>query len=85
MFGGGEVISFEDIPIYEHNYIDEDVRCLLDRLPQYGLDQVIAFDLTHPDVGLPVVRLVVPGAETWPVFHLHTGRGVFGPRVARVL
>ena len=65
--------------------IDEDVRLLLSRPPEYGLHQLVAFDMTHPEVGIPVVRIVIPLAETWPVFHLHTGRGSFGPRIARAL
>jgi YcaO-like protein with predicted kinase domain len=85
LFSSGDCISFRDLPTFEHDYIDQDVELLLSRLPLYGLHQLIAFDMTHPDVGIPVVRIVVPLAETWPVFHLHTGRGVFGPRIAQEL
>jgi len=85
LFSDGDCISFRDLPTFEHDYIDQDVELLLSRLPLYGLRQVIAFDMTHPDVGLPVVRIVAPLAETWPVFHLHTGRGVFGPRITQEL
>jgi ribosomal protein S12 methylthiotransferase accessory factor YcaO len=85
VFGAGTLISFSDIPSYEHEYIDDDVRLLLERLPAYGLEQLVAFDLTRAEVGIPVARLVAPRAETWAVFHLHTGRGVFGPRLAQEL
>jgi hypothetical protein len=37
------------------------------------------------EMGVPVVRVVVPNAESWTVFHMHTGRGVFGGRIARLL
>jgi ribosomal protein S12 methylthiotransferase accessory factor len=85
VFEQGHWISFREVPSVEHQRIDEDLRYLLNRLPQYGLHQLIAFDMTHPEVGIPVVRVVVPRAETWPIFHLHTGRGTFGPRIAEDL
>jgi len=85
MFRGSETISFADLPTCQHRCIDEDVALMLERLPLDGLGQVVAFDLTRPEVGIPVVRVVVPLAETWTVFHLHTGRGTFGPRIAQVL
>jgi ribosomal protein S12 methylthiotransferase accessory factor len=85
LFARGKLVFFEDIPSYEHEYIDEDVELLLSRLPESGIDQAIAFDMTDPRIGIPVVRVVIPRAETWAVFHLHTGRGVLGPRVAKEL
>lgn len=80
---GAEMISFGDVPTVDHQYIDDDVELMMERLPHDGLTQLVAFDLTHPDVKIPVVRVVVPLAETWTVFHLHTGRGTFGPRIAQ--
>jgi YcaO-like protein with predicted kinase domain len=80
-----ESVDFAEIPTSENEYIDDDVRNVLQRLPSCGLSQVIAFDLTHPDIGIPVVRVVVPKAETWAVFHVHTGRGVLGARGVEVL
>lgn len=79
------MVSFNDLPTSEHEYIDEDVELLLRRLPEYGISQVVAFDMTRPEVGIPVVRVVIPRAETWTVFHLHTGRGTFGPRISQEL
>jgi ribosomal protein S12 methylthiotransferase accessory factor len=78
-------VRFGDIPTVENEYIDDDIRLLLDRLPASGIGQVIAFDMTHPAVGIPVVRVVVPRAEAWTVFHLHTGRGLFGRRISEQL
>lgn len=39
------------------------VDALLLRLAAVGLDEVIMVDLTRADIGLPVVRMVVPGLE----------------------
>ncbi|MEL7115024.1 MAG: YcaO-like family protein, partial [Pseudomonadota bacterium] len=40
---------------------ETDSRFLLQRLAERGLDQVAGFDLTHPEIGLPVVRILAPG------------------------
>ena len=29
-----------------------------------GIDQVLSVDLTRPDIGIPVVRVVIPGLES---------------------
>jgi YcaO-like protein with predicted kinase domain len=85
VFAQGRWIEFRDIPSIENERIDDDVRLFFERLPKEGIHQLVAFDLTRPEIGIPVVRIVVPRAETWPVFHLHTGRGTFGPRIAQEL
>jgi YcaO-like protein with predicted kinase domain len=41
----------------------EEVDWLLDRLRSAGLDEAVAVDLTQPGIGIPVVRVVVPGLE----------------------
>lgn len=45
--------------------VDDDVAHALDRLRSVGVEQAILVDLTRPDVGLPVVRTVVPGLAGW--------------------
>ncbi len=40
-----------------------DIGVVLDRLRAAGLESVVVVDLTHPDLGIPVVRVVVPGLE----------------------
>lgn len=40
-----------------------EVEWLLDRLRSIGLKQAIAVDLTRPEIGIPVVRMIVPGLE----------------------
>jgi ribosomal protein S12 methylthiotransferase accessory factor len=84
-FGSGPKQSFHSIPSTETHFVDEDVKHLLTSLRKSGLEQVVAFDLTRPELNIPVVRIVVPRAESWSAFRLHTGRGVFGPRIAQML
>jgi len=57
--------AFEDVANVPGETIDDDVAHELDRLRSAGIGQAILVDLTRPDVGVPVVRLVVPGLEGW--------------------
>ncbi|HWH01477.1 MAG TPA: YcaO-like family protein [Pilimelia sp.] len=43
--------------------LDTDHQLLLDRLAGAGCGRAAAVDLTHPDIGVPVVRVVVEGLE----------------------
>ena len=56
--------SFDDVAHVPAESIDEDVAHELDALKGIA-PQVILVDLTRPDVGIPVVRMVVPGLEGW--------------------
>jgi ribosomal protein S12 methylthiotransferase accessory factor YcaO len=41
----------------------DDVRLLMDRCSRRGLERVIAVDLTDERIGIPTVRVIVPGLE----------------------
>ncbi|WP_158266792.1 YcaO-like family protein, partial [Alsobacter soli] len=41
-----------------------DLEAILDRLAAVGIEQVLYVDLTRPDIGIPVVRTLVPGLES---------------------
>ena len=43
--------------------LDGDVRVLLNKLAAVGIHRVVVCDLTHPRLGIPVVRVFVPGLE----------------------
>ncbi|MGZ3595930.1 MAG: YcaO-like family protein, partial [Syntrophales bacterium] len=52
----------------EVNYGEDilhDVRTIIGKLQARGLERVIAVDLTRPDTGIPTVRMIVPGLETY--------------------
>lgn len=42
---------------------DEDLELLLKRVQSVGLTRVVAVDLSKPEVGIPVVKVIVPGME----------------------
>jgi YcaO-like protein with predicted kinase domain len=60
--GAGER-DFHDVPSCESDTLREDVEWVLRRLRSAGIQQVLVVDLTKPEMGLPVVRVVVPGLE----------------------
>jgi YcaO-like protein with predicted kinase domain len=49
-----------------------DLRVILSRLAAVGVDRLIAVDLTRPEVGIPVVKVVIPGLEAKGEFPDHT-------------
>ena len=51
-----------------------DVGILLEALRGAGIDQVIAFDLTKPEIGIPVVKIVVPALEGFHIDFYAPGR-----------
>lgn len=56
--------DFRATPDFAGETFEEDLAELLSRLAEAGFSEVIAVDLTHPGLGLPVTRIVVPGLET---------------------
>ncbi|MDQ3881696.1 MAG: YcaO-like family protein, partial [Thermoproteota archaeon] len=60
-------IRFSEIPTFFNEDILDDINFILYRLKNVGLNQVIIVDLTNPDIGIPVVRAIVPGLETFKI------------------
>ena len=54
---------FGDVPSFEAPSFDDDIDWQLERLHAVGVDQVAVVDLTKPQFGIPVVRVVIPGLE----------------------
>lgn len=56
--------SLEDVPTWTSDDLAEDGRWLLSRLAEGGFSQVLAVDLTMPELGIPVVCVVIAGADS---------------------
>ena len=56
-------IYLEDIPDESTPYVLDDIEVVLGKLMDAGFDKVIAVDLTRPELGVPAVRMIVPGLE----------------------
>ena len=57
------VRDFSRTPTFEADTFEEDVAWELSQLRRTGHDRVVLIDLTLPEIGLTVVRAVVPGME----------------------
>jgi YcaO-like protein with predicted kinase domain len=54
----------DDLPRAASASLGDDLAVMLDRLRAAGTAQVIAVELTHPALGVPVVKVLVPGRAT---------------------
>ena len=83
-FGQNEKrIYLEDIPDQSTPYVLDDIEVVLGKLMECGFDQVVAVDLTRPELGVPAVRMIVPGLEVSTMDPEREGgrlRGMWPPR-----
>jgi thioglycine synthase len=56
-------VDLSDIPDVSTEYVLDDIEVVFNRLVECGFDMVICKDLTRPELGVPVVRMIVPGLE----------------------
>ena len=68
-------ISLSEVNSYYNENILDDIRLILRQLKAVGLKKAIVVDLTVPWIGVPVVRAIVPGMETFKFT-----KSVVGPR-----
>jgi ribosomal protein S12 methylthiotransferase accessory factor len=59
----GPLRHFRDGPDWDAPSFEEDVAWELERLHSAGIQRVIVTDLSKPEFGLPVVRVIIPGLE----------------------
>lgn len=73
------LVTTSDVTSYPSDDVVTDLRLVLDRLRAVGVPRVIAIDLSPPTVPATVVRVIVPGMESWAV-----DQSRFGPRATRL-
>jgi thioglycine synthase len=78
-----KTIKFSEIKTYINKDILDDIKLILTRLRKAGLARAIIVDLTNPNVGIPVVRAIVPGLETFEVSKLFMESILFMGRRAK--
>lgn len=76
----GSMRDFSAVPSFNGPTFNDDVAWELDRLRCVGIACVIVVDLTKPELGLPVVRVVIPGLEPKDAIADH----IPGPRALAV-
>ena len=55
--------AFQAVPTWDGDTLESDVAWELKRLAEAGIQRVLVLDLTRPEYGLPVARVIVPGLE----------------------
>jgi ribosomal protein S12 methylthiotransferase accessory factor len=58
-------LEFGAIPSFDSDDFLTDIRFVTGRIRQAGLERVIVCNLTRPELGVPVVRVIVPGLEVF--------------------
>ena len=54
---------FNDVPTWDGDTLEDDVERELECVRKAGIRRVVLVDLTKPEFGLPVVRVIMPGLE----------------------
>lgn len=73
--------AFGDLASFPSSDVVTDLRAVLDALSRASLPDAFAVDLSHPEIPLAVVRVIVPGAE--PTLDL--AEAALGDRARRAL
>ena len=60
---GSGTRSFSEIPDFQAEDIGEDVAWQKERLQAVGVENLLVVDLTKPELGIPVARVVIPQLE----------------------
>jgi ribosomal protein S12 methylthiotransferase accessory factor len=60
----GQPVMFDELPRHRTRSLGDDLELLVELVRAAGLDQVIAVELTHPRLRVPVAKLIVPGLAT---------------------
>jgi len=74
----GEIASSDN-----DDFLD-DIRYTIGRLKSVGVDHVIVTDLTRDEIGVPVVRVIVPGMEVYAMDPDRMGRRCINVRSNRI-
>ena len=64
-FEADSEVPFSALPSWETDDFLKDIGVITSALRKAGMDRVLVTDLTRPEIGVPVVRVVVPGLEVF--------------------
>lgn len=62
-FETGQTIDFSEMYAFRSEDFLDDIAYTLRELKKAGINHVLVTDLTRPEIGIPVVRVIVPGLE----------------------
>ncbi|MGX7672528.1 YcaO-like family protein [Plantactinospora sp. DSM 117369] len=67
-------VRFGDVRSFPNDDVMADIRLMLGRLRDEGLERVIVVDRTPPGFPVHVVRVIVPGLESWAIDQSRLGQ-----------
>jgi thioglycine synthase len=73
-FEASQEREFSEMSSYESDDFLDDIKHMVEKLSSAGLDRVLIVDLTREEMGVPVVRVIVPGLEMAGVDPSRVGR-----------
>lgn len=75
-FSTSEDKDFESVNSFSSDSNDflDDIKYTVERIRRAGLERVVVVDLTREEIGMPVVRVIVPGLEMYAVDGDRIGR-----------
>ena len=59
--------SFSDVYTFTYDDILDDIKLILSSLKAKGLKKAIVVNLTNSKLNIPVIRVIVPGLETFKI------------------
>jgi ribosomal protein S12 methylthiotransferase accessory factor len=77
-------VPYGDVASFDSDDFATDIRFIIDALGNQGLDRVIVVDLTREEIGIPVVRVIVPGLEMFAMDPERRGERVKNARDHRL-
>ncbi len=69
-------VDYGNLRSFDSDDFANDIRFAIDALNKQGLDRVIVVDLTREEIGVPVVRVIVPGLEVFAMDPARRGERV---------
>jgi ribosomal protein S12 methylthiotransferase accessory factor len=64
-FKDNGLVDYNRIASYDSDDFLTDIHFVIEALGKQGLDRVIVVNLTREEIGIPVVRVIVPGLEVY--------------------
>jgi ribosomal protein S12 methylthiotransferase accessory factor len=64
-FEADSEVAFSALPTAEHDDFLRDIGAIVSALGKAGMARVLVADLTREEIGVPVVRVIVPGLEVY--------------------
>lgn len=74
----GPSVSLSDLPKLDTDDIYDDLQVVRSRLNSRGFKSTVVVDLTRRELGIPVVRVIVPGLEVFAIDEDRVGPRMMG-------